>query len=310
MSTRAAISLQCRMPSLARTAFVLGAGLGTRLLPWTQSWPKPLLEIGGQPLVTYAFRHLQSVGVERFIVNTHHCAERWAQVFPKAEWNGIPITFRHEPVLLETGGGLRNIEDLLPGGTDSDEPLLVYNGDVITDTPLEPLLHHHAQSAAEVTLAVRDDGGPAHINFTPDAADGLLDDEHGPLAVVPGRVTDIRGALGAPPGTACLFTGLYVVQPRFLRRLEPGVKASVIPAFLQLIREAAGGGAGLGAVLLRQGTWCDVGTCATFAEKDAELRAAAGLPASDCESTPPWPTNPARAAAAPVSSAPRRSTSP
>ena len=78
--------------------------------------------------------HLRAIGVKRFIVNTHHCAEKYAEVFPKNNWQGIPITFRHEPVLLDTAGGIKNIEDLIA----EDERIIVYNGDIITNMPLEP----------------------------------------------------------------------------------------------------------------------------------------------------------------------------
>ena len=61
-----------------KTAFVLGAGLGFRLRPLTENCPKPLLPVRGRPLITYALDHLRSVGIRRFIINTHHCACRYA----------------------------------------------------------------------------------------------------------------------------------------------------------------------------------------------------------------------------------------
>ena len=87
-----------------KTAFILGAGLGTRLRPLTENTPKPLLPIGGKPIITYAMEHLRAIGVQRFIVNTHHCAEKYAEAFPKGNWQGIPITFRHEPILSGYSG--------------------------------------------------------------------------------------------------------------------------------------------------------------------------------------------------------------
>ena len=88
------------------TAFILGAGLGTRLRPLTENTPKPLLELGGHPIITYAMEHLRSIGVKRFIINTHHCAKKYTEVFPENSWKGIPITFRHERILLDTAGGI------------------------------------------------------------------------------------------------------------------------------------------------------------------------------------------------------------
>ena len=119
-----------------KTAFILGAGLGKRLRPLTEGCPKPLLPLGGRPIITYAMDHLLSVGVDRFIVNTHHCSEAYREKFPDATWRGRSIIFRHEPMLLDTGGGLKNIEDLLAG----DEAILCYNGDVIARFPLEGLV--------------------------------------------------------------------------------------------------------------------------------------------------------------------------
>ncbi|HLE19042.1 MAG TPA: sugar phosphate nucleotidyltransferase, partial [Syntrophales bacterium] len=63
-----------------KTAFILGAGLGVRLRPLTDTTPKPLLPVGGRPIITYAMEHLLTVGVERFIVNTHHLADVYLQV--------------------------------------------------------------------------------------------------------------------------------------------------------------------------------------------------------------------------------------
>ena len=124
-----------------KTAFVLGAGLGTRLRPLTERLPKPLLEIGGRPIISYAMDHLRNVGVDRFIVNTHHCPEAYAERFFDKQWRGVPIIFRHEPVLLDTAGGLKNIEDLL----EEDETIFCYNVDVVTDLPLHQLRQAHEE---------------------------------------------------------------------------------------------------------------------------------------------------------------------
>src|SRR5208283_686041 len=121
---------------LITTAFIIGAGLGTRLRPLTENMPKPLLPIGGRPIITYAMEHLRLIGVQRFIINTHHCAEKYSDAFPNGNWQGIPITFRHEPILLDTAGGIKNIEDLIV----NEERIIVYNGDIITNMPIAPLL--------------------------------------------------------------------------------------------------------------------------------------------------------------------------
>jgi aminoglycoside/choline kinase family phosphotransferase len=221
--------------SKIRTAFILGAGLGTRLRPLTENLPKPLLPVGGRPLITYAMDHCLSIGVERFIVNTHHCAEAYDKAFPGGSRRGAPILFRHEPVLLDTAGGLKNIDDLLEeAGT-----ILVYNGDILSDLPLSQLVAAHAAGGREVTLALRSDGPIRNV---------CLDAR--------GVTCDFRGLLGNPGVRRCLFTGIYIVEKRFLRRLTPGKVESVVPVFAEMIREAPGS---VGSVVIDGGNWEDVG---------------------------------------------------
>jgi len=223
-----------------KSAFILGAGLGTRLRPLTEKCPKPLLPVQGRPLITYAMEHLRRAGIERFIVNTHHCAEVYEEVFPGHAWRGVPIIFRHEPVLLDTGGGIKNIADLLA----ADETLLVYNGDILTDLPLQLLIEHHWQTGGEATLALRSAGHPRNVNL--DAA---------------GYVCDLRHVLGNPGVQACLFTGVYIVEQSLLGRIAPGVKQDIVPVFLDVIRERPQAVAG---IVIDAGSWSDIGTPAIY----------------------------------------------
>ncbi len=239
------------------TAFVLGAGLGTRLRPLTDTLPKPLVPVGRRPLVTFAFDHLiADAGVARFVVNTHHLPDAYPAAFPDGTYRGRPLAFRHEPVLLETAGGIGNVADLLPAA----EPFLVYNGDILTDLPLGPLLDAHRAGGAEVTLALRAGraGEPCHLAFDPAA----------------GRVTDIRNALNTGAPTPYVFAGVYVVSPAFLARIPPGEKLSVIPVWLAMLRR----GEPLGGVVLDDGEWRDLGTRGELLRVHRDLRAGLAFP--------------------------------
>jgi NDP-sugar pyrophosphorylase family protein len=223
-----------------KTAFLLGAGLGTRLRPLTENCPKPLLEIGGRSIITYAMEHLRAAGVRRFIVNTHHCAEKYAAAFPANNWQGIPLTFRHEPGLLDTGGGIKNIEDLLA----ADERIIVYNADIITDLPLTPLLNRHFSGRSEVTLALRSSGPLLNVSIDGD-----------------GFVCDMRHILKNPGVQTCLFAGIYIVEKSFLSRLQAGRIESIVPPLIEMIKQNS---RSVGGAVIDDGYWHDLGTIEEF----------------------------------------------
>jgi mannose-1-phosphate guanylyltransferase len=237
-------ALNCRAARVTAVrvtqAFLLGAGLGTRLRPLTDRLPKPLVPLFHRPLAAWAMDACREAGISRFAINTHHLPEAW-DGFAGGE-SGVSLF--HEPVLLETGGGLKNIAAWIGG-----QPLLVHNGDIFSTLPLAKLIAAHEASGLPVTLALRSHGEAKHI---------ALDDSGT-------RVADIRRMLGRAEGSH-VFTGIYCVNPDFLDLLPPGEKVSVIPAFLELARAGR-----LGAVVLDEGVWLDLG------DRDSYLRAHAEL---------------------------------
>ncbi|MCX7868597.1 MAG: sugar phosphate nucleotidyltransferase [Terrimicrobiaceae bacterium] len=224
-------------------AFVLGAGLGTRLRPLTEDRPKPLVPLFDRPLVTLAFAHLAAAGAREFVVNTHHLPAAWSKFLGErdgcAQWNGLPIRFRHEPVLLDTGGGIKNCEDLL-----ADGDFWVHNGDLVADLDLAALKREHFEKSNVATLGLRSAGGPPHVGFDPSSR----------------RVVDIRGRLGASAPSCCLFTGISMVSPRIFPWIPAGRPVSIIPVLLELIAA----GERVGGVLLDEGLWMDLGSIETY----------------------------------------------
>ena len=218
-------------------AFVLGAGLGTRLRALTARLPKPLLPVCNQPLITRAFAHLRAAGVSRFVVNTHWQAQAYGEAFPGGRWEGHPVAFSHEsPEVLETAGGLRNAQGLLPAG----EPFWVYNGDILSTLPLEEAWEAHRRAGNEVTLVLRSKDGPLQVSLERES----------------GRILDLGCRLQPGRPAEFLFTGIYLVEPAFLERIPAGEKLSVVPVFLEMIRQ----GARLGGVVVDGGEWWDLGT--------------------------------------------------
>jgi len=177
--------------------FVLCAGLGTRLRPVTDQFPKPLLPILGRPLLDRLLERLRPMARGRIGINLHWKGEaiaRWLEGSPHAARVAL---FREDPI-LGTGGALRNAERLLRGGD-----FLVHNGDILTDLDLERLIAAHRSSKAMATLAVRDE--PA-VNTVGIEADGSY-------AGVGEEAEGVRRAT---------FTGVAVYSPRFLRFLPAG----------------------------------------------------------------------------------------
>ena len=196
------------------TAFLLGAGLGTRLRPLTETLPKPLIPVANRPLVTYALDHLKAAGWERFLINTHHCPEAWTRSLGGdggvTTYRDCPVHFRHEPLLLETGGGLKNMEDL--AGTDD---LLLYNADTLQNLDVRHLVRVHREQGNVVTLGLRSFGGPLAVRCDPAS----------------GEVLDIGHRLGVSSGPSYLFTGVYVVSPEIYAWIPPREPISIIPIF-------------------------------------------------------------------------------
>ena len=184
--------------------------------------------------------HLRAAGVRRFIVNTHHCVEKYADVFPKNNWEGIPITFRHEPVLLDTAGGIKNIEDLIA----TDDRILVYNGDIITNIPLAPLIEEHFKLKTAVTLALRSGGPLLNVNIDQD-----------------NFVCDMRHILKNQGVMSCLFAGIYIVEKKFLKRLKAGKIESIVLPLVEMIKENPHS---VGGIIIDEGYWYDLGTVAEY----------------------------------------------
>ncbi len=222
-----------------KKAFILGAGLGNRLRPLTSRLPKPLVPLFHRPLAEWAMAACSQAGIEKFAINTHHLPEAWTHF-----GTGNDVTLFHEPVLLETGGGLKNIADWI-----ANDSLLVHNGDIFSTLPLEKLIAAHEASGLPVTLALRSDGIARHIALDPSGA----------------LVTDIRKQLGHTDGTH-VFSGIYCVSPGFLDLIPANQKISVIPAFLELAKIGQ-----LGAIVLDEGVWLDLGDRESYLQAHREL---------------------------------------
>jgi mannose-1-phosphate guanylyltransferase len=217
-------------------AFVLAAGLGTRLRPLTDELPKPLVPIFQKPLITFALDHLIATGIQRFVINTHRLPHLFERQFAEKSYRGRSVDLVNEPDLLETGGGIKNAEPLLRDGD-----FLTYSGDILTDIPLDSLIEEHFRTGNDVTLALRETG------FAPS------------IAYRDGRIVDIGGRFSVAGDYD--FANIAVWRQKIFQRI-PQRKISFIPVLLDWI---AGGGK-IGGVVMNEGKWFNIGSIAQYVE--------------------------------------------
>jgi dTDP-glucose pyrophosphorylase/CBS domain-containing protein len=129
-------------------AVVMAGGFGTRLRPLTEDLPKPMLPVGGRPLLEHTIAQLQQLGIRRINVTTHYKPEKIIEHFGNGSAFGVELTYVNEDLPLGTGGAL----GLMP---TPSEPLLVINGDILTDVDFRAMLAYHQENRAVLTVAVR-----------------------------------------------------------------------------------------------------------------------------------------------------------
>lgn len=137
------------MKRTPQQAMVLAAGLGTRLRPLTHEVPKPALPVGGVPILMFNLFLLKEAGIRNVLINLHHRPDNLKTLLHGSESLGLKIQWSWEKNILGTAGGIAHA---LPKFLGS--PLLVLNGDVVTDVDLKKMWSQHHQRGAKATLAV------------------------------------------------------------------------------------------------------------------------------------------------------------
>ena len=226
-------------------AFILGAGLGTRLAPLTHILPKPLMPVFQKPLIQHTMDHYIRCGVSEFMVNISCLPLMWERAFPEPSYRGCPVSFSEEESPMDSGGGVKKIMPWVKPG----EPLLVHNGDILTDIPVADLLAEHKRRGNLVTLALRSVDGKRNVGF---------DEETG-------AITDMRHALGVNPGTH-QFAGVYLMESEVAELFPEEDVFSIVPVWLELIKQGKVGG-----VVFDWANWHEIGSPAGYIDAMMEL---------------------------------------
>lgn len=134
---------------MIRKAFILAAGLGTRLKPWTLRHPKALVPVDGIPMLERVISRLKQSGFNYIVINVHHFADQ-IEEFLKSKDYGIAIKISDESdKLMDTGGGIVKAAEFLK--IDSS-PFLIHNVDILSNADPEELFNEHLNSNADATL--------------------------------------------------------------------------------------------------------------------------------------------------------------
>ncbi len=206
-------------------AMIFAAGLGTRLKEETENKPKALVEIGGKPLLQHAIEKLKNEGVTRIVINVHHFSEQVVSFVKSKEW-GIPVYISDESEkLLETGGGLKKAAPFF----SAEEPILIYNVDILSNLNLNVLKKEHLNSGALATVVVRNRETQRYFKF--DAQKNLV----GWLNKKTGE-TKISRPHAFDEGIKMAFSGIHMVQPEIFKFMPEADRFSIIQVYLELAK--------------------------------------------------------------------------
>ena len=243
-------------------AFVLAAGLGTRLRPFTLEHPKALVPVGGVPMLQRVLLRLKGEGFDEVIINVHHFADQ-IEEFLAANGNfGLRISISAaRAALLDTGGALLHAARLI--GED-DEPMLVHNVDILSDAPLRRLMQAHKESGRMATLLVSSRESSRRLAF--DSEDRLC----GWTNLADGS-TKPAGFKVAAGHRLYAFSGIHAVTPSLLadamRRQGRGGAFPIVDFYLD---ESSGGS--VGCFYEENLRLIDIGKPATLAQADTLIK--------------------------------------
>ncbi len=230
-------------------AMILAAGRGERMRPLTESTPKPLLNVGGKPLLVHQLNNLALAGFQDVVINIAYLGEQIrdyiGNIFSANTGQHLSIQYSEEPEPLETAGAIAHALPLL-----GDQPFLLINGDIWTDYPFQSLKQH--------TLSNRCLG---HLVLVPNPAHH----PEGDFAIESGYLTEKK--LSEKNTKAMTFSGISVLSPKLIsdypecRRVFP--LGEVFRHALKTKKLSAES---------YQGQWWDIGTVERLNDLDLRLR--------------------------------------
>jgi dTDP-glucose pyrophosphorylase len=192
------------------TMVIMAGGKGTRLQPQTETCPKPLLPIAGKPILEHIIERAKSDGFSRFILSVHYLGHMIEEYFGNGEAFGVKVEYLREESPLGTAGALSLLHPL------PSSPILVTNGDVLTDINYGELLDFHNQHSPAATMAVR------------------VHEWQNPFGVVDTQGIEIIGYEEKPISRVHINAGIYVIEPEAMSLLKKGEPCDMPTLFERL----------------------------------------------------------------------------
>lgn len=190
--------------------FIMAGGFGTRLKPLTDNCPKPMLKIGDKPILETLIMQFKRAGFTNIFISTHYLPETITKYFGDGKNWGVKIRYVHEEHPLGTGGAL----GLLPEDVQ-DLPLIMINGDVLTNINLDKLLKFHNNSGGCATMCVRE--------YRHQIPYGVIETEN----------SKVVSMVEKPTQTFFINAGIYVLEPSVFKNVDDGFKIDM-PTLLEI----------------------------------------------------------------------------
>lgn len=193
-------------------AVIMAGGLGVRLLPLTEDTPKPMLTVGNRPLLERTVEQLGQAGIRRVEITTHYLADKIRSHIGDGSTLGTTVAYCHEGEALGTAGALRRL-----ASHQSREPLLVINGDVLTNVNFRALFDYHCEHEAQITVGVRRYAMKV------------------PYGVVEGRGLEVEAIREKPEISFFVNAGIYLLEPDVCREIPEGERFDMTDLIAHLI---------------------------------------------------------------------------
>ncbi len=234
-------------------AILLVGGQGTRLRPLTISTPKPMLPVAGFPCTEHQIALAKDAGIGRIVLGTSYRAEVFEEYFDHGQSSGVELVYAVEQQPLGTGGAIRNAAKFLR--SNPDDPIVIFNGDVLTGVDIAGLVQKWREAEADVALYLTRVADPRAYGLVPtDENNRVLEFREKP-ATAEEIVTDQINA------------GCYVFKRSVIDQIPEGEVVSVeretFPKLLSNNAKVIG--------VVDDGYWLDLGNPLAFAKGSADL---------------------------------------